>query len=305
MMKFLKEYGFFIFVILAALVFIHKLSNKNDRLHGELIGSIEKYKQLTDHVAKLEIKYKTQEELQKKLEAEWANQKSELEGRVKVLSNATYLIRQKARREDNSDLVYKGDKFKYVFNELRFDQGPPIGYVMIFDNGKVTSKIYNHVIDVKTAISRDESSGRYSILSKADYILKSPHFMKPGSKNWFNKPYPLNIIGGTATIDPTEKNHLSKRFHLWAPNFNLGIDFIPDPSPSLGVSFAGYGYTPGDLDWKFLQIGMNYFSERIGFHFIPVLYRPIPGILRNTYIGPGIGSIGSIPTFLLGINVGL
>lgn len=307
--EFLIKNGLYILLIgfLAVVVAgFFKERNKNKRLFTELIGQTQKYEQLSEHAAKLEIKYVGQEKLRAELEKQFAAEKDALKGRIKVLSNATFLIRDKARRSNNSDVVYKGKRVKYVLNEIRYNDGPPIGYVLIFDDGRVTSKIYNHKIEVKTAISRDEANGRYNIVSKADYVLKSPHYMKPGSKNWFNQPYPLKIVGGTAMVDPTEPNTAKKRFHLWAPNLNLGIDLGDSVKPSVGVSLAGYGYSVRDLDWKFLQLGVNYSDEKsFGAHLIPVLYRPFPKILRNTYIGPGLGYDNGSRFLMFGINVGL
>src|SRR5690349_1013604 len=83
-------------LVMAGLL-IRDLLTEKERLNTELIGKTEAYKQLSEHAAKLEIKYKTQEELRAELEKNWANEKDELQGRVKILSNATYLIREQAR----------------------------------------------------------------------------------------------------------------------------------------------------------------------------------------------------------------
>lgn len=281
--------------------------NENKRLHTDLIGQQEKYVQISKHAAKLENQYVNQATLKAKLEAEWANEKNALKGRVKILSNATYLIREKARKENRSDLAYQGKKVKYLFNEIRFKNGPPIGYVMIFDNGKVISKVYNHVIDVKTAVSRDEDNGKYSIVSKADFKLRSGH-LKHDGVNWFNKPYPLKIVGGTAYIDPTEKaEHL--RFYLWSPRlsagFNAGIDTEGTFSkPSAGISLMGYGSNKRDLDFKFVHFGVGFgrTSEDFDINFVPVHWRPFRKTLPNTYIGIGIGTGSRGQNYFFGIN---
>lgn len=315
-MKFLREVFKFIrenIVFLALIALIIGLikafldsSADNERLFNELEGQKEAYVQLSEHAAKLEIKYKSHEELKKELEANWAKEKETLKGRVKLLSNATYLIREKARDEANSDLVYRGSRSKYVYNEIRFENGPPVGYVMIFDNGRVISKIFNHSIDVKTAVARDEGKGTYSIVSKADFVLKSAHLQNDGV-NWYKVPYPLKITGGEAVVDPTEPKYaLSKGIRWWAPNFNVGANINSDIKPALGVSLMGYGYSARDLDWKFLQIGLDYSKTNdFGVHFIPVLYRPIPKILRNTYFGVGVGTDTRATHYFLALSVGL
>jgi hypothetical protein len=275
--------------ILYALAYIDNLLGDKVRLHAELIGQKEAYQQLSEHAAKLEIQYKDQKDLQAELEKNWKAEKDALQGRVKILSNATFLIREQARRENRSDLVYEGAQVKYLFNEIRFKDGPPVGYVLIFDDGRVTSKLYNHQISVHTAVSRDESTGYYDIVSKADYILKSPHLSLNG-KNWMNEPYPLKIVGGTALIDPTEPIQLDKRFHLWSPTLNGGLNVGSDLKAAVGVSLMGYGYSKRDLDWKFLQFGVDYSKQNeYGIHLIPAMYRPFPNYLKNTYFGLGVG----------------
>lgn len=280
-----------------AVSYIRGLSSENTRLHTDLIGQTEKYKQLFDHAAKLEIQYVGQEALRKELDAKFADERDSLQGRIKILSNATFLIREQARKAGKSDVVYQGDAVKYVLNEVRFgNDGPPVGYILIFDDGRVVSKLYNHEIQVNTAISRNESSGRYDIVSKADYVLKSPSINTNGEKVWTNQPYPLKIVGGVALVDPTEMNPLTPHLQLWAPHLNGGVSGTAgaigaQARPSLDVSLAGYGVTKNDLDWKFLHIGVDSdtdFSDP-GFHVLPFSYRFWPSVLSNTYIGPGLG----------------
>lgn len=266
------------------------------RLHADLVGQVEKYKQLSEHAAKLEVRYVEEQKLREELERRFAREKDELEGRVKLLSNATFLIRESARRAGHSDLVYQGASLKYVVNEIRFQNGPPVGYVLIFDDGRVVSKLYNHVIDVATAVARDESTGRYSVVSKADFILKSPSINVNGEQVWTNRPFPLKIIGGTAVVDPTERNQLAPRLHIWALHVNLGASIGADLAdvfirPTLDFSLAGYGVTKNDLQWKFVHAGLDVDTQlsNFGLHFTPASYRFWPELFSNSYVGPSIG----------------
>lgn len=296
-------------VVILLVVFAIKKTKEIDRLHQDLIGKTQEYKQLSDHAAELRVVYFDQVRMNKSLTKDWSDEKIALKGRIKILSNATYLIRERARKEKKSDLVYRGKKLKYVFNEIRFKKGPPIGYVMILDNGKVISKIYNHVIDVKMAVSREEDSGRYHIVSKADFVLRSGHLQRDGV-NWFGKEYPLKIVGGEAIIDPTERPQKAK-FYLLSPHLNGGIHAGGDPSgayikPYIGVSFMGYGKTKNDLKWKFAEFGVGFTdnSDYFDLNFTPALYRPFDKFTTNTYIGPGI-SVGPRGTgYFLGISIG-
>jgi hypothetical protein len=159
---------------------------------------------------------------------------------------------------------------------------------MIFDDGKVVSKIYNHEINVKLAVSRDEEKGNYNVVSKADFTLKSGH-LQSDKINWFGKPYPLKIVGGTALIDPTEKVNNGQRFYWWVPRYNGGLIVSPEGIyPMLGVSFLGYGYSHRDLTFKFAQIGLHSDPDKnIGINITPVLYRPFADTFPNTYLGLG------------------
>lgn len=279
-----------------AVSYIKGVLGENARLHTELIGQQEKYKQLSEYAAKLEIKYADQKQLEDELNKKFAAERDQLEGRIKILSNATFLIREKARDSGQSDLVYQGGTIKYIVNEIRFNDGPPVGYVLIFDDGRVVSKIYNHQIQLNTAIARDEDSGRYSIVSKADFILKSPSINANGEKVWYNIPFPLKIVGGSAIVDPTEKNQLFPRFQWWAPHLNGGFSGGAGGSgaflrPTVDLSLSGFGITKNDLDWKFLHIGFDVDTglQDPGFHITPFSYRFWPSVLSNTFVGPAIG----------------
>jgi len=311
--NFLKEFlidkfGYIILLIAIVVIvfFVDKYKRSFEEYRyqrgRELINQEIKYLQLSSKAANLERKYVDQKRLLKKVEEEWKSEKSALVGRIKILSNATYLIREKARKSDRSDLVYQGKKIKYVFNEIRFNKGPPIGYVMIFDDGKVVSKIYNHEINVKMAVSKEE--GRYNIVSKADFVLKSGHLQHDGV-NWFGKPHALDIVGGTALIDPTERNLPKKGFHWWSPRFNGGIHISDQIIPSVGITLMGYGYSKRDLDFKFLQVGVQIDKRKdVGLNFTPVLWRPFDNTLPNTYIGPGVSIDKNGKNYFLGVSIG-
>ena len=276
--------------------YVKNLQGENARLHSELVGQIKQYQQLSDHAAALEIKYSDEKAMEERLERDFATERGALQGRIKLLSNATFLIREKARDAGKSDFSYQGGALKYLVNEIRFNEGPPVGYVLIFDDGRVVSRVYDHVIDVKTAVSRDEDSGKYSVVSKADYVLKSPSINVNGEKVWTNKPYPLRIVGGSASVDPTEKNPNTRRLHWWAPHINGGVSagaglYGPALRPTVDFSVAGFGVSKNDLDWKILQVGVDVdlqFTDP-GLHFIPFSYRFWPSVFTNTYVAPSVG----------------
>lgn len=311
--SFIYKYFRELLIVFGILIFTqYFFSNKREkeRLFTELQGKTQKLQLLTKYSAKLEINYKKQSDLVTKLKKEWAVEQKHLKGRIKVLSNATFLIRERARKQKNSDISYVGKNMKYIVNEIRYSKGegkygPPIGYVLIFDDGRVVSRVYNHYIDVKTAVLRDEETGKYNVATKADYVLKSPSISSNEGK-WLNKPYPLTIKGGTATIDPTEPINKEKQFYFWAPRLNANINSgVSGPRPGLGVSLMGYGYSKRDLDMRLMQLGIDYDKESgAGATFTPLLWRPLPDTLPNTYIGPGIRKDAEGNELFFGIQIG-
>lgn len=293
-----------------AISYVKGLVTENKRLHTELVGHVDKFEQLSKHAAKLEVQYSDAKALEARLNKDFSAEKSALQGRIKVLSNATFMIREAARNSGKSDFSYQGEETKYIINEIRFNDGPPVGYVLIFDDGRVVSKIYNHAIDVKTAVARDEDSGAYSIVSKADFILKSPSINMNGEKVWTNKPYPLKITGGSATVDPTEKNPSIPHLILWAPHINGGISLGASATgafvrPTVDLSLAGFGRSKNDLDWKFVHLGVNSDTSLLdpGIHILPFSYRFWPTVLSNSFVGPGVGWTKSGPNLQINLNL--
>lgn len=289
------------------LKYVNGLVVEKNRLYTQLIGQQQAYKQLSDHAAQLEIDYKKESDLRTAAEAEFANEKGALLSQIKILSDATFLVRQKADQEKNSEVVFAGKAGDgFVLNEIKYDNGPAIGYVLIQNDGRVTSKMYDHIIDVHTVVSKDESTGKYSVVSKADYILKQYAVNTTGT-DWTNKPFALNITGGTAQIDPTEPSIIKKHWMLWDPKFNINLDVDGDGFlPGAGVSLMGYGGDPNDLDFKFVQIGGHFVSKEILEPTItPVLWRPFHGLIDNTYVGPGVSYGDGHVKYFLGVQVGL
>jgi hypothetical protein len=305
---YLKIIGFVSFVTLCVIGYnkVESIIKDKQVLYAELVGQKQKYEQLSAYSAKLAIDYKTQTDLKQQAAVQYANELGALKGTIKILSDATYLIKEKARDSKNSDVVFSGQGIKFVLNEIRFNDGPPIGYVLIFEDGRVVSKMYNHEFIVHEAISR-ENSGRYDIVSKADYVLKSPSINTNGEKNWLNIPYPLEITDGKATIDPVEQYSTLKKFNWFNPKLDAQINFDGDSfNPGFGVSLLGYGLTSNDQDYKFANIALNIDSKTKNIIpvFIPVQYRPFNKLISNTYIGPGVFYNGAIG-YTFGVQVGL
>ncbi len=304
------KYVFYGLTLLLVLFLAQKWKSQKDyshRLFTDIIGKNQELQKLTEYSANLERKYVSQETLLNEVSREWQKEKFALIGRITMLSDATFLIRERARESGKSDLTYVHgtDGSGYLYNEVRFNGGPPVGYVMVFSDGRVVSKVYNHEIDVKMAVSREEATGYYSVLSKANYVLKSGHLQNDG-KNWFGVPYPLKIKGGTALIDPTEPSRATdKKFYLWSPRFSLGVNASGDGlAPALGASFMGYGRSRNDLDFKMLQVGAQKGKNGAGLFLAPIMWRPFDEVLPNTYVGPGMSVDQEGQRYFLGISLG-
>lgn len=276
---------------------------EKDRKYSELIGTKEKYEQLSKHAAKLETDYKNQKDLLERTKKEFSEVVREKDERIKLLSDATYLMGRHVNRQDGPDYYFEttGRTRNYVFNEVRIagQDSPPIGFVMIKNDGRTYKGNYEFEIRVKTLQTVDEATGKVKVYSKAFLVAKEDGLAgkrRPDLKKWKGEEYPLEIVGGTALVDPTAPNQ-DKRFMWWAPRLVGGFDAGVAGSgfklkPDLAFSFMGYGYSRRDLDWRFLQVGINAETDfsHFGVSFVPFAYRPFPSFLTNTYFGPGIGT---------------
>jgi len=288
------------------------------RKYADLIGTKDKYEQLTRYTAKLESDYRSQKDLVQKAKKDFAEYKKTANERIKLLSDATYLIGKHVEKQDGPDYYYstpKGTR-NYVLNELRISgpDSPAIGYILIKNDGRTYKRNYSFEIQVKNLQTIDEETGRIKVYAKAFLVLKEPSLLAKrvdDYKDWNNIQYPLDIVGGTVFVDPTEKN-TTKKFLWWAPHTNVGanLGIFSDSSiirPSIDFSTSGYGLSRNDLDYKFLHFGLNSNTDmkNIGASFVPFSYRAFPKYLTNTYFGPGIMWDRQGTGYFIGINLSL
>ena len=308
-----------IVTIIGAVLFAYsKWRDANEeRRFKDLIGTQTKYEQLTKYTAKLESNYKSQDVLHEKAKKQWAEVSRSKDERIKLLSDATYLIGRHVEKQDGPDYYFQTKKGtrNYILNELRLQgkDSPAIGYVMIKNDGRTYKRNYKFEINVQNLQTIDEDTGRVKVYSKAFLIAKerSPLAKRvKGYKDWHNLAYPLDITGGVAYIDPTMSSTRSK-FQWWAPHLNGGVSLgaFGDGSnlrPTFDISLSGYGKTKNDLDWKLLHLGANFNSEAkdVGLYIVPFSYRPFNKYITNTYIGPAISWDKDGRTFNLNINLG-
>lgn len=289
-------------------------SKQADRLHQELVGTKEKYEQLNAHTAKLESDYKTQKDLAVTTAKRFSEVAQAKDEQIKMLSDATYLLSKHVGKQTGPDYFFETPKKtqNYAYNEVRLagPDSPPIGFVMIKSDGATYKGNYSFEIRVETLQTVDEATGKIKVYSKAYLVAKENGLAqkrRPDFKTWAGVDFPLDIVGGTALIDPTVARTDLKHVMWWAPRINggLNVGFNRNGSfirPALDFSVAGYGRSRNDLDWKFLQmgIGLNGKFKDPDLHAMPFTYRPFPSILTNTYFGPGVGwsSVDSLEYFL-------
>lgn len=289
------------------------LESNSERLHKELIGQKESYKQLTKHMAQLESNYVKQTQLSQSAKNRFTEVIRAKNERIKLLSDATYLIGRHVTKQNGPDYYFETSKKtrNYVLNELRINgnDSPPLGFVLIKNDGRTYKRGYSYEFRVEQLQTVDENTGRIKVYAKAFLISKekSPLVKRvDGYKNWKDIKYPLKIVGGTALVDPTIRNQLKPKFFLWAPHLNANANFNSKyPIAGLGVSLAGYGITKNDLSFKFIQLGAQY-NKLKGLEgtIIPLMWRPLTNILPNTFIGPGASLTDGDFNYFFGVQVG-
>jgi len=266
--------------------------------------------------------YKEQAVLAKELAEQWRDLAIERDERIKLKSDTNIDISENVEEQEGNDYEFltKEGKNGYTLNELRIagKDSPAIGYVLVKKDGKVFKKNYNFDIRVESVQLKDDLTGKIRVVSRAFLVSKENGLAekrRPDLKQWKGEKFPLEISGGTTTIDPQEPlvpEIKNKGFIFWPMNLNAGLGLFSvegqTESRIMGdVSLMGYGLSKRDMDWKLLNVGVNYSNQHgIGLHFSPFKYRPLKNTLTNTYIGPGYWSDGDKNQgFYLGIQVGL
>lgn len=287
-----------------------------NRLYTELLNQKEAYEQISKNLAKLEIQYKSEKDFHEKAKKDWSEISKAKDERIKLLSDATYIIGSHVERQNGPDYFFntkKGTK-SYILNELRIqgEDSPPIGYIMIKSDGRTYKKNYDFEIQVKNLQTIDEKTGKIKFYAKAFLVQKEVSTLKKrlkGYKDFTNTAFPIEIKGGTVLYDPTFKNQLKPHF-MWTRNLNGGVNIGSGEGSlfrgTLGVSFSGYGPHEADLTYKILQLGVGIDSQGhlSDIHLIPISMRPLPKLLKNTYLGPGIGKSENKTIYFLNLSTG-
>ena len=299
-----KNLNIALILVVVVLAFLYNRSLKDNKvLFKNLVGKTEQAKKLTKEVLLLENRYVSQEELQKKAKVEFNSVMKLLNSTLKELTQTNLAIKEKATKQGKSTIIVEGED-GFSANEVSFKDGPPVGYVLNYNDGEVISKLYDFEIILDSITTKDEKSGRYKIATKANYVLKS---LSLANQKWLNKKYPLNVSNGVSYIDPTERIKSRNRLYLLNPKFNIGINLVDkDIVPTLGVSVASYGPSKEESSLKILNFSAFLRQDdSLGLLIHPVLFRLAPKTFPNTFVGPSLHFDNSSVNFSLGVQVGL
>ena len=299
-----KNLNIALILVVVVLAFLYNRSLKDNKvLFKNLVGKTEQAKKLTKEVLLLENRYVSQEELQKKAKVEFNSVMKLLNSTIKELTQTNLAIKEKATKQSKSTIIVEGED-GFSANEVSFKDGPPVGYVLNYNDGEVISKLYDFELILDSITTKDEKSGRYKIATKANYVLKS---LSLANQKWLNKKYPLNVSNGVSYIDPTERIKSRNRLYLLNPKFNIGINLVDkDIVPTLGVSVASYGPSKEESRLKILNFSAFLRQDdSLGLLIHPVLFRLAPKTFPNTFVGPSLHFDNSSVNFSLGVQVGL
>lgn len=303
----------------------NKQKEKADRAaledrYGKLTNTKEDYVQLTNQMGQLATLYKDQAELAKEVALMWKDLAVERGERIKLRSDSVVTVDDSVEKQPKSDYSFltSDGKQGFTLNELRIagKDSPPIGYILVKNDGEVFKKNYKFEVHVESVQLKDDLTGKIRIVSRAFLVPLENGLagkQRPDLKKWKNEKFPLKITGGETVVDPQEpiiNINKTKGFIPWTMNLNAGFGLFGsgtnlDAKALIDTSLAGYGTSKQDLDWKFFHIGVNYSTKGgLGLHLTPFSYRPLPSILTNTYIGPGAFITPDLYGYFIGLNVG-
>jgi len=294
-----------------------------EKRYGERYGEVTPFATLDKYSALLATSYKEQVELAKEMALIWKDSaQKEREERIKLLSSATFSNDPGSEVQEGPDFRFKtpdGTK-GYLINELRIEgkDSPPLGYVLIKDDGETIKKSYKFEIKVENIQLKDDLTGKIRVLTRAFLVPQENGLAekrRPDLKKWKDEKYPLEITGGEVTIDPMEPvvpNSPEPALLLWIYNLNVGFGLFANEAEVgttrviVDTNLMGYGVSKRDLDWKFFHLGINYSHDSgIGWHVVPISVRPFKNALTNSYIGLGYYGDGFGTGYFLGFNTSL
>lgn len=317
--------SFGLLILLGLYVWTEKERDREERLllekrYAKLIDTKVSAEEL-EKVTQLATSYKEQATLAKKVALEWKNLAINRGERIKLLDTTDVIIPDFDYSQQGNDYFFQtkeGLKSFYI-NELRIngENSPPIGYILVHKDGKVSKKNYKFTIKLESVQLKDDLTGEIRVVTRAFFVANENGLAEKRRKDlkkWKDEKFQLDTIGGEIIVDPHEplvSISKEKGWLILPLNVNPGLGVFgvgrgAESKFTLDTNLYGYGYSKRDLDWKILHVGMNYNdSSGLGFHITPASYRLFPDTLTNTYIGAGFFlDSNDNQGYYLGVNVG-
>jgi hypothetical protein len=188
-------------------------------------------------------------------------------------------------QQASSHVYLKGKKtdhhFIKIYNTAADDTEFPIAWAMFHPNQDDPEKLWKvgtfnmeFYVDIIETEKRDGTYNRYVELS----LENNKNSKTKG------KVFPIEI-----TDVRWEKNPIKDKKFSWNPRLSVyGVVTTEEIYPGLGMSFLSYGKTIGDMDFKFLSIGLGGDSDIINGFFEPFSWnfgKVIP-LIENAFVGP-------------------
>lgn len=256
----------------------------------QLVASKEK-------VNELKLILKTKKSIILKAAKEGKEQIDEI-ARIKGQLKATRKLQQKS-----SHVYLKGGKLDHhfikIYNTAADGTEFPVAWSMFHPNQPDPEKLWKvgtfnqeFYVDIIETENRDGTFNRYVELT----VENNKNSETKG------KVFPVEIVD-----IKWAKNPITDKRFSWNPRISMcGVMTTESLYPGLAVSFFSYGKTTGDLDWKFLSVGLGGNADTINGFFEPLSWnfgKAIP-LVENSFIGP-IVSINNKSEVGYGINMSI
>jgi hypothetical protein len=217
---------------------------------------------------------------------------------LRVKSDHTY----KEGTGDYNEQHFKKIMYKYKDEDLNVIE-VPIAWAIYFPNREPDKQWKTGVYPLEyhsKIVQSEQEDGQINIYTEV-------YFENNKDKSSRGIEVPVKI----ANSEFKQLRKENKEFFWWAPHINFTVDFgIGDLDvgiiPGVSVSIAGYGRTYNDLDWKFIELGVNSNGDDTYFKFMPFSYNignHIP-LVSNTFLGPFVGfSTEAETVFGVGLSI--
>lgn len=248
----------------------------------------DKFIKLSDDIAAKGIVVDTKllEDKIDNLDKEIIDYTKEQNEQINEIGKTVAKIEQTVNTKDSSDKIYtKGKKTDYEFIKIYAKDVDgveyPIAWAMYHPN-QVPEKRWKtgtYPIEFHSKIIISENEQTSHSLMQA-WVENNQMKETKGNK------YPINVkdIEWTKRLSKTKSWNFNPRLSL---GMMAGVDEI---YPALNLSWFSYGRTKGDMDWRFLPMGVGGNGDDVFFHISLLEYniaKHVP-LIDNMFIGPYI-----------------